>query len=90
MALGAATARTDSPFTLIAAAYAEMVGGNLEQAKKYLRKAKRRYGSEPEVFRALARLASKEGKPQTAQKHLQRAQRLDEKSDDAEDGRPVR
>ena len=90
VALRAATARTDSPFTLIAAADAEMVGGNLDQARKYLRKAKRRYGSEPEVHRALARLAAKEGKPQTAQKHLRRAQRLDEKAVGTDQGGSVR
>jgi Flp pilus assembly protein TadD len=89
VALRAATARTDSPFTLIAAADAEMVAGNLEQARKYLRKAKRRDGSEPEVYRALARLATKEGKSQSAQKHLRRAQRLDNKAAVSESGRSV-
>jgi Flp pilus assembly protein TadD len=80
VALRAAAKRTDNPFTLIAAADAEMVGGDLDSARKFLRKAKRRYGSEPEVFRALARLSFKEGNPKTAQKHMRRADKLAEKA----------
>jgi Flp pilus assembly protein TadD len=76
MALRAAAQHTANPFTLIAAADVEMVRGRYDAARGYLRTARKRYGSEPEVHLALARLADREGRPARAEKHRKRAEKL--------------
>jgi len=75
-ALRAAAKQTTNPFTLIAIADAEMVRGRYDAARRYLRKAKKRYRSEPEVYRALARLAVRQGEMAKARKHQRRADEL--------------
>ena len=72
-ALMAAAEGTRNPFTLIAMADAEMLRGNLEEARQYLRRARWWYAKEPEVFDALARLAVLEGEVEKTAKHRQRA-----------------
>jgi Flp pilus assembly protein TadD len=76
MALQAAAQRTRNPFTLIAMADAEMVRGDLAGAGRYLRKAKRSYRKEPEVYDALARLSRLKGDPDKARRYVERADKL--------------
>ena len=75
-ALRAAAEGTRSPFTLIAMADVDMVQGNVESARRYLRRARWWYGNEPEVFDALARLATHERDEAKAEKHARRAAEL--------------
>ena len=75
-AMLAAVDGTRNPFTLIAMADAEMVRGNAEEARQYLRRARWWYGKEPEVYDALARLAVFDGEEEKAEKHRQRAAEL--------------
>ena len=75
-ALRAAAEDTRSPFTLIAMADVDMVQGNLESARRYLRRARWWYGKEPEVYDALARLARHEGDDAKAEKHTRHAAEL--------------
>jgi Flp pilus assembly protein TadD len=75
-ALKAAAESTRNPFTLIAMADIEMVRGEFEEARQYLKRARWWYGKEPEVYDALARLARLEGDDEKAAKHKQRARDL--------------
>ncbi len=75
-ALRAAAEDTRSPFTLIAMADVDMVQGNLESARRYLRRARWRYGKEPEVYDALARLALHERDDAKAEKNTRHAAEL--------------
>jgi len=76
VALRAAAQRTDSPFTLVAMADSEMQWGSNLEAQRYLKRAKRRYPKEPEVFEGLARYAYKIGETRRAEKWLRRAEKL--------------
>lgn len=76
VALLAATQRTESPFTLLAMAYAEMDRGDVREAEKYLKRAKRWDPKEPEVFEGLARHAAKVGDHQKAEKYTLKAEKL--------------
>jgi Flp pilus assembly protein TadD len=75
-AMRAAAESTRNPFTLIAMADAEMLRGNLGEARQYLRRARWWYGKEPEVYLALSRLARLEGEEAKAQKYAKRAVEL--------------
>lgn len=75
-ALRAAAHQTNNPFTLIAAADAEMLAGKLKTAGKYLRRARRWYPDEPEVRLAMARLATHLGDPARAARYQQKAAEL--------------
>jgi len=75
-ALRTAAEGTRSPFTLIAMAEVDMVQGNFESARRYLRRARWWYGKEPEVYDALARLALYEQDRARAEKHSRRAAEL--------------
>jgi Flp pilus assembly protein TadD len=75
-AMRAAAESTRNPFTLIAMADVEMMRGDLDQARQYLRRARWWYGREPEVYNALARLERLEGDEEKAAKHLRRAAEL--------------
>jgi len=75
-AMLAAAEGTRNPFTLIAMADTEMVRGNADEARQYLRRARWWYGKEPEVYDALARLAVLEGEDAKAEKLRQRAAEL--------------
>lgn len=77
VALRAAAQQTTNPFTLIAMADAEMAQGRWGAASGYLRKARWRYGDEPEVYLAMARLAQRRGRPAEADRHLRRAADLE-------------
>ena len=79
-AMRAAADSTRNPFTLIAMADAEMVKGNFDAARQYLRRARWWYGKEPEVYLALSRLARLEGEESKAKKHAKRAVDLQLKS----------
>lgn len=79
-AMRAAAESTRNPFTLIAMADAEMVRGNFDAARQYLRRARWWYGKEPEVYLALSRLARLEGDDDKAQKLSRRAVDLQLKS----------
>jgi Flp pilus assembly protein TadD len=72
-AMRAAAEGTRNPFTLIAMADADMVRGQLDDARGYLRRARWWYGKEPEVYDALSRLALLEGDSEKAEKHKARA-----------------
>jgi len=87
-ALLAAAEGTRNPFTLIAMADAEMLRGNLEEARQYLRRARWWYSKEPEVFDALARLAVREGDYEKAEKHRQRATGLRSSASEAHEDNP--
>jgi len=76
VALRAAARTTESPFTLIAMADSEALGGDLRQASRYLKRAKRRYPREPEVFEGLARLARSAGHHRREEKCLAKAEKL--------------
>ena len=76
VALRAATQRTESPFTLLAMADAEMLVGNDREAQTYLKRAKRRYPWEPEVYDGLARLATRLDEHRRAEKYRRKAERL--------------
>jgi Flp pilus assembly protein TadD len=78
-ALYAAAQRTRNPFTLIAMADAEMIRGNFDRANRYLRKAKRLYRTEPEVYDALARLARMRNEQSRAKRYADRAAELRER-----------
>ena len=80
-AMLAAAEGTRNPFTLIAMADAEMVSGNVEEAGRYLRRARWWYGKEPEVYDALVRLAVLEGEEAKVEKYRQRAAELRMKVD---------
>lgn len=75
-ALRAAAADTMSPFTLIAMADVDMVKGDLDSARRYLRRARWRYSKEPEVYDALARLALLESDEAKAGKRARQAEEL--------------
>lgn len=76
VALRAAAEQTESPFTLIAMADSEMLHGNNREAEKYLKRAKRWYSKEPEVYEGLARLARRMGDARREAKYLRKASRL--------------
>ena len=84
-ALRAAANRSSSPFTLIALADADMFQGKYEDAARYLRRARRRYRSEPEVWESMARLARYQGDLEKANKHLAKAEKLKEKKSRSDD-----
>lgn len=75
-ALRAAAEDTRSPFALIAMADVDMVRGDLESARRYLRRARWWCGKEPELYDALARLALYERDQAKAEKHARRAAEL--------------
>ncbi len=72
-AMQAAAEGTRNPFTLVAMADAEMLRGEYEEARQYLRRARWWYGKEPEIYDALARLAELVGDTDKARKHRERA-----------------
>ena len=55
-----------------------MFQGNNREARRYLKRAKRRDPKEPEVYSGLARLADKMGETRRAEKYLRKAERLRE------------
>jgi Flp pilus assembly protein TadD len=75
-ALQAAAEGTRNPFTLIAMADAEMLRGDYSEARQYLRRARWWYGKEPEIYEALARLATLTEDHEKAEKHRMRAREL--------------
>lgn len=75
-ALEAATERRSTPFTLIALADMEMTRGDLETARRYLRRARRLASNEPAVYEALARLALRLGDAARADSLRTRANQL--------------
>jgi Flp pilus assembly protein TadD len=88
-AMKAAAESTRNPFTLIAMADIEMVRGDFEEARQYLRRARWWYGKEPHVYDALARLARLEDDDEKAAKHSNRAADLrSQQQREAEERRP--
>lgn len=79
-AMRAAAEGTRNPFTLISMADAEMLRGNHDEARQYLRRARWWYAKEPHVYDALARLAALEGDPVKASRYRQRAVELRSRS----------
>jgi len=75
-ALRAAAHRTTNPYTLIAMADAEIMQGKHRSAQRYLKKARRSYPSEPEVYDALARLARLRGEGSRADRYSRQAAKL--------------
>ncbi|MDX2435589.1 MAG: transglutaminase domain-containing protein [Acidobacteriota bacterium] len=82
-AMRAAAEGTRNPFTLITMADAEILRGNHDEARRYLRRARWWYAKEPYVFDALARLAEVEGDADKAQKYRKKAGEL--RNDQASD-----
>lgn len=76
VALRAAVEQTESPYTLLAMADSEMLHGNNREAEKYLKKARRWYPREPEVYDGLARLARRMGDTGREERYLRRAREL--------------
>ena len=81
-ALKAAAEGTRNPFTLIAMADVEMVRGNLDQARKYVKRARWWYPKEPAVYDALSRLARLEGDEDKALKYSRKASDLRQRAVD--------
>jgi len=79
VALLAAAQRGASPFTLITLADSEMARGDLRSAESYLKRAKRRFPREPEVWDGLARYAARAGEAIREQRYLRKARALREK-----------
>ncbi|MCP4898191.1 MAG: tetratricopeptide repeat protein [bacterium] len=77
-ALRAAAHGQATPFTLIAIADAELAQGDLKAANKLLKRAKRQFHNEPEVYIALARLAEHNDELRKADKYRRRAEELRE------------
>ena len=75
-ALAAAARRTDNPFTLIAMADLEISRGELDRARRLLRRARWNYGKEPAVYEALARLSRARGDVTGARRASERAAEL--------------
>lgn len=78
LALLAAARGRSTPFTLVALADAEMAVGNLDEAGRYLRKARRQFRATPEVYEGLARLAQRSDQPERAERFAARAATLRE------------
>lgn len=76
LALTAAARRGRSPFVLVALADSEMLAGRMDEAGKYLRRAKRLDPDEPEVWDALARLARRTGQDRREAKCRKKADTL--------------
>jgi Flp pilus assembly protein TadD len=72
----AAAKTTENPFALVAMADSELIRGNSIEATRYLNRAKRLYGGEPEVFDGLARLAESQGKTRRANRYQRKAEKL--------------
>lgn len=72
----AAAKTTENPFALIAMADSAMMRGNMDEAKRYLRRARWSYPREPEVYEGLARLAKFQGKLIRAEKRMKKAEKL--------------
>jgi len=81
-ALRAAAHQTTNPFTLIALADVETLSGRYRAARKWLNKAKRWYPKEPEVYRALSRLASERGDSDGSQRYKERAEKLERQTNE--------
>ncbi|MCP4898190.1 MAG: tetratricopeptide repeat protein [bacterium] len=75
-AFAAAAQGQASPFALIAMADAETSLGNRKAASRYLRRAKRHYPKEPEVYEALAEFADSAGNQKKALKYRGKAEAL--------------
>ncbi|MCU0304291.1 MAG: tetratricopeptide repeat protein [Thermoanaerobaculales bacterium] len=76
VALRAAAETTASPYTLIASADSELQAGDLRAAARILRRARRGFPDEPEVWDALARLADRRGDASRAAVWRERAAAL--------------
>jgi len=76
MALLAAAQERSTPFALIALADLELAQGNTVDARHHLLRARRAFPREPEVYVALARLASKDGDLSAAARYQRRAHKL--------------
>jgi Flp pilus assembly protein TadD len=76
IAMRAAAEGTRNPFTLITLADTEILRGDYDKAKQYLRRARWWYAKEPYVFDAMARLAQVEGDADKAQKYRDKAAEL--------------
>ena len=75
-AMRAAAEGSRNPFTLIAMADVEMLHGNLDEARQYLRRARWWYSGEPEVYEAMSRLARLGEQHEKADKYLAKASAL--------------
>ncbi|MEJ2190054.1 MAG: tetratricopeptide repeat protein [Acidobacteriota bacterium] len=86
-ALRAAAEGTRNPFTLIAMADVEMVRGNLDEARKYVKRARWWYPKEPAVYDALSRISRLEGDQEKALKYSRKASDLRQRAveDDGQD-----
>jgi Flp pilus assembly protein TadD len=76
VALRAAAETTASPYTLIASADSELQNGDERAAARILRRARRSFPDEPEVWDALARLAERRGDASRAASCRERAAAL--------------
>lgn len=76
LALTEAARQGRSPFVLVALADSEIRSGRMDEALKYLRRAKRLEPDEPEVWDALARFARSTGQVRREAKYRQKAASL--------------
>jgi Flp pilus assembly protein TadD len=72
----AAVETTDNPYALVAMADSELIRGNSAEAARYLKRAKRSFSREPEVFDGLARLSDSLGKARRAARFHRKAEKL--------------
>lgn len=75
-ALRAAAEGTRNPFTLISMADLEILRGDYDKARRYLRRARWWYAKEPYVYDALARLAEVEGEADKVERYRRKADAL--------------
>jgi Flp pilus assembly protein TadD len=83
-AMMAAAEGSRNPFTLIAMADIEMLRGDFDSARQYLRRARWWYGRQPEVYEAMARLARFNGDEDKVRKYSQRAIELRAKAENSD------
>ncbi len=86
MALLAAAKGAASPYSLIALAQMEAGQGRIEDARRYLLRARRRYRTTPEVWEALARLAEDGGRSELARRYTRKAAALRRRAGAGENG----
>lgn len=76
VALMAAVEHGNNPFNLVALADSEMARGSMDTAEQYLRRARRWFSQEPEVWEGLARHAARSGDEAREKKCRRRAEEL--------------
>ncbi len=86
LALLAASHGRSTAYSLVALADAEMAAGRLREARRALKRARAAGREVPEVWEAMARLATRRGRPGRAERYARRALELRAGSDEGRSG----